>query len=181
MWKTVAPLLTGSCLFLAVPALANVPVRAADDKQPKSSFAGLINDKSVDKLVKPTNKRVNGSTYALSILSDAKAWKAFTDAAGLKQPPFDVNWDKQAVVVVVLKEHTYRLHVKEWTAKDNIGELVFYWDGIQPDYSDRFPALMYRFDKEGLKKVVVKGDLDYLKIDPDKKAAEKVLGEIPCP
>src|SRR5262245_9494352 len=181
MWKTIAPLLTAVCLFLAVRALANVPMRATDDKQARGSFAGLINDKSVDKLVKPTDRSVNGSSYALSIISDAKAFRAFTDAAGLKGSPFDVDWDKQAVVVVVLKEHTYWLHFKEWTAKDNIGEFVFYWDGIEPHYGDRFPALMYRFDKEGLKKVMVKVDFDFLKLDPDKKVAEKVLGEIPCP
>ena len=181
MCRTVAPLLTGICLFLAVPALANVGIRATDDKQPRGSFAGLINDKSVDKLVNPTDKSANGSTYALSIVSDAKAWKAFTNAAALERSPFDVDWDKQAVVVVVLKEHTYWLHFKEWTAKDNIGEFVFYWDGIEPHYGDRFPALMYRFDKERLKKVMVKADFDFLKLDPDKKVVERVLGEIPCP
>jgi hypothetical protein len=95
-----------------------------------------------------------------------------------------VDWDKEAVAVVVLKEHTYRLLLKEWTAKDNIGELVFYWDGIEPYYGDRFPALMYRFGKKGLKKVVVKGDFDFLKLDVnglDKKCVEEVLGELPCP
>ena len=83
---------------------------------------------------------------------------------------FDVDWEKQAVVVVVLKEHTYWLDYKQWTAKDGVGELVFHWDGIEPDYGDRFPALMYRFDKKGLTKVVVKCE-----------TTNKVLGEIPCP
>jgi hypothetical protein len=180
MGKTVVPSLASICLFLAVPALANVAVRATDDKQPKGSFAGLINDKSVNKLVKPMHKSVNGSTFALSILSDAKAFQAFTDAAGLKRPPFDVDWDKQAVVVVVLKEHTYRLLFKQWTVKDNIGRLVIYWDGIEPYYGARFPALMYRFDKQELKKVVVKCDFDFLKLSGG-KSVEEVLGEIPCP
>jgi hypothetical protein len=164
--------------------MANVAIRAKDDKQPKSSFAGLINDKSVDKLVEPTRKSVNGSTFALSMFSDARTFGAFTDSAGVKRSPFEVDWDKHAVVVVVLEEHTYRLLFKEWTVKDNIGQLVFYWDGIEPEYGDRFPVVMYRIDKKGLKKVVVKGDFDYLKLAVDglgKNVAEKVLGEIPCP
>jgi hypothetical protein len=184
MWKTVAPILTGICLFVAISAMASAALQGQDDKPPKSSFAGLISDKSIDKLVKPTDKRVNNSPFALSIISDAKAFQAFTDAARLKNSPFDVDWDKQAVVVVVLKEHTYRLRFKQWTAKDNIGELTCYWDGIEPFYHDRFPALMYRFDKNELKKVVVKCDFDYLRLNVagvGAKDTEKVLGEIPCP
>jgi hypothetical protein len=184
MWKTIAPILTGICLCVAIPAIANGAVQAKDDKAPKSVFAGLISDKSIDKLVKPADKRVDNHPFALSIISDAKAFQAFTGAASLKRSPFDVDWDKQAVVVVALKEHTYRLRFKQWTAKDNIGELVCYWDGIEPDYHDRFPALMYRFDKKGLNKVVVKCDFDYLRLNVAGKGAKdttKVLGEIPCP
>jgi hypothetical protein len=180
MWKPVVPILASICLFLTIPALANEAVRATHDKQPKDTFAGLINDKSVNKLVKPMDKSVNGCTFALSILSDAKAFRAFTDAAGLKRPPFDVDWDKQAVVVVVLKEHTYRLLFKQWTVKDNIGRLAIYWDGIEPDYGARFPALMYRLDKIDLQRVVVRCDFDFLKLS-GRKSVEEVLGDIPCP
>jgi hypothetical protein len=184
MWKTTAPILAGIGLCVAIPAMANATLQAKDDKAPKSSFAGLISDKSIDKLVKPVDKRVDNHPFALSFISDAKAFQGFTGAAGLKSSPFDMDWDKQAVVVVVLKEHTYRLRFKQWTAKDNIGELVCYWDGIEPDYHDRFPALMYRFDKKGLNKVVVKCDFDFLRLNVAGKGAndtEKVLGEIPCP
>ncbi len=181
MWKMVAPILTGICLFVPIPAMASVALQGQDDKPPKSSFAGLINDKSMDKLVKPTDTIVNNSPFALSIISDAKAFQAFTDAAGLKKSPFDVDWDKQAVVVVVLKVHTNRLLFKQWTTKDNIGELTCYWDGIEPHYRDCFPALMHRFDKTGLNKVVVKCDFDFLRLNvagAGAKDTEKVLGEI---
>jgi hypothetical protein len=184
MWKTIAPILTGIGLCVAIPAMAHAALQAKDDKAPKSFFAGLIGDKSIDKLVKPADTKVDNHPFALTIISDAKAVQAFTDAAGLKSSPFDVDWDKQAVVVVVLKEHTYRLRFKQWTAKANIGELACYWDGIEPYYCDRFPALMYRFDKKGLNKVVVKCDFDYLRLNVAGKGVkdtEKVLGEIPCP
>src|SRR5262249_3157643 len=152
---------------------------AKGDQPPPGAFAGLIHDRSVAKLVKPTDLRVNNCTFALSAFSDATAFRAFTDAAGLKEPPLEVDWDHQAVVVAGLKEHTHRLLFKQWTTKGTIGELVCYWDGIEPHYGDRFPALLYRFDRSGLKRVVVKCDFDYLKLSAE--VAERVLGEIPHP
>jgi hypothetical protein len=157
-------------LGLAFAATATVPLRAEDRKQPAGSFAGLVKDSSVARLVKPIDTSAARSTYTMSVISDAKAFQTFINAAGLKKAPFDVDWDRQALVVVVLKEHTYWLDYKQWTAKDGVGELVFTWDGIEPDYHDQFPAVMHRFDKAGLKKVVVKLD-----------GADKVLGEVPCP
>src|SRR5262249_10649694 len=117
--------LTALVLSLAFAATATVPVRAEDDKRPAGSFRGLVHDKSVDKLVKPIDGRGDASALRLSVIGDAKAFQAFTDAAGLKKAPFDVDWDKQAVVVVVLKAHTNRLIFKDWTAKGDVGQLVF--------------------------------------------------------
>jgi hypothetical protein len=163
-------LLKAFVLGLAFTVTGNAALWANDATLPVNSFAGIIRDKSVAKLVKPISAGGIGGTYALSIIGDAKAFDTLIDATGLKKSPFDVDWEKQAVVVVVLKEHTYWLDYKQWTAKDGVGELVFHWDGIEPDYGDRFPALMYRFDKKGLTKVVVKCE-----------TTNKVLGEIPCP
>ena len=155
-------------LYLSVAFLAaSISVRAGDKKPPEGSFSGLIHDKAVDKLAKPISKKSGSSTFALSVFTDAKAFQAFTDAAGLKKLPFEVDFDKQAVVVAVLKEHTNRLRFKSWNVKDGTGELVFFWDGIEPFYKDRYPAVLYRVDRKGLDRVAIRVN-----------GSDKTLGEI---
>jgi NAD-dependent DNA ligase len=111
------------------------------------------------------DKKVNGSTFAVGAFADAKAFQAFVDAMVLdghaKKPvPFaraeDIDWKTHGVVVVVLKEHTNALHFKQWSAKDGVGELVFVWSGIEPYWSEAYPALVHKVDRKDLKKVAIR-------------------------
>jgi hypothetical protein len=145
-------------LLAACVTAALVTALPAQEK-PAGTYQGLVLDRSVDKLVKPVTAKAGNSAFALAVLTDAKAFQVFADAAGLKAGQLgEIDWTRHAVVVVVLKEHTNRLRLKEWSAKDGTGELVFFWDGIEPFYQDRFPALLHKVDRQDLKKVIVKFD-----------------------
>lgn len=137
-------------------ALAAVAAAQACLVMPSFPYAGLINQKGVGQLAGATNKKVLGSPFAVGVIADAKAYNAFAGAADL---PADltVDWDNEAVVYVILKDNTNRLRFNQWSvAPDGTGVLLFHWDMIEPYYSGRYPALLHKVDRKGLKKVVVK-------------------------
>jgi hypothetical protein len=112
----------------------------APEKEP-FKYQGLIMHKSVDKLPKPTEVTMNGSKFAIGVIKDAKEYEAFAAAAGL--PKADVKWGDEGIAYVILKEHTNRLRFGSIGYTRNFGcEVKFEWDGIEPFYKDRYPAML---------------------------------------
>lgn len=140
-------------LLTAAVFAAGGIVAQADDKQPLA-WDGLIHEKSVAKLPNAITTAKPGK-FAMAVIQDEKTFKAFFEAAGVKtRDDWKIDWAKQAVAVVVLQENTNRLRFKGIQIdKDKSATLTFQWDGIEPYYSERNPAVFAAFDKEGVKSV----------------------------
>ncbi len=145
-------------------ALAPAAGLAAEGRKPADSWAGLVNSKGINGLAGLTDKKASGSTFAVAVYTDAKAYQAFADAAALKDrgrrlafpAAADIDWTTHGVVAVVLKAHTNWLSFKGWSVKDGAGELVFVWRGVEPLWRDAYPALIHKVARKDLKKVTVK-------------------------
>jgi hypothetical protein len=119
--------------------------------QQAATYSGLIRQGAA-KMLTPVAK----GEYAVGLISDADTFARFATAAGLTQK-MDIDWQKQAVVCVVLQLNTNRLTFRQWNGpKDGVGELIIQWSGIEPLWGGRFLAVLHRVDKKDLKKVVVK-------------------------
>ena len=135
---------------------------------------GLIGEAAVEKMPKAVHTKKPGN-FALAIIKDAKEFEAFS-GAGAVNTKIDVDWDKQFLAVVILKENTNRLKFKDISAKDKGLVLTFEWDLIEPAYKGRNPAVMASFDKKDVAFVRFvadghKDDLGEIKLAGDKEPA----------
>jgi hypothetical protein len=151
-------------LALVLAVVAGGGAGAAPEEKP-FTYQGLIKQDSVGKLSKRTEPKAGGSTFAVGVIADAKEWHNFSVTAGVKTPAID--FDRYAVVYVILKENTNALRFQNWSvAGDGTGLLRFRWSLIQPYYSGRYPAVLYQVDRAGLKKVAVQfGDKPLAVVD----------------
>jgi len=118
-----------------------------------AELSGLINSAAVDDSISPTKFRIHPSEFAVGAITDKKTWETFAANAGLPKDG-GVDWDRQVVLYVILEENTNRLRFAEWNKPQNgQGELVFFWDGIEPFYKDSYPALVHVVDKANLQSV----------------------------
>ncbi len=157
-------------LALVLAAVAAGGAGAAPEQKP-FTYSGLIKQDSVAKLSRRTEPKARSSTFAVGVITDAKEWHNFSVTAGLKTPAID--FEKHAVVYVILKENTNALRFKSWSvAGDGTGLLRFRWSGIEPYYAGRYPVVLHQVDRAGLKKVAFQhGDRPFAVVDvsPAKK------------
>jgi hypothetical protein len=147
-------------LALAVAASGGAP--AAEEKP--YTYSGLISEEAFAKLGRAAEakvKRKSGtSTFAVGAVTDAATWKAFTKAftrvLGVGKVPA-IDFEKYAVVFVILKENTNALDYRDWAvAADGTGTLTFEWVGIQPRYIGSYPAVLRQVERKGLKKLAAR-------------------------
>lgn len=126
----------------------------AEKADPWSNWGGLVQDKCVAGLPGACEAQCDGSNFVMGLLRDAKAYDGFVKAAGIDTPASkNFDWDKEAVLVVVLKASTNSLKPRGFAAKDGVGKFAFEWSMIEPDYGDRNPAAMQRVPLKDLKKI----------------------------
>src|SRR5262249_45490395 len=82
----------GLTVLLLSTALA---VHAGEDKKPAGAFEGLVFEEAMSQLPQTAEKRVGdekvGRTFLYGIITEAKQFQNFSQAAGHKF--LDVNWD----------------------------------------------------------------------------------------
>ena len=130
---------------LAAVAIGWLSTTAAAAEKPLE-WSGLIDETAVAKLPDVMTTMKPGK-FAFAVIKDEKTFRAFVEAAGMPgKVDWGIDWDKQALAVVVLQENTNRLKFKDMSARDKGLVLSFQWDLIEPLYKGRNPAVMASFD-----------------------------------
>ena len=122
----------------------------------KPWFGALINEKATDQLIQPVEKKSGLTVYLCGIIAGPKEFQALSKAAGLKELMLDVDWKKHVVVYVILRFNSNAIYFEQWIPpKDGVGELVVEYSGIQPNWGNAYPAVLFRVERKDLRKVNV--------------------------
>lgn len=196
MPKHVACLLMLSAVL--GPTTRPMPAGAQEQPLPRvEAWSGFIGDEALPKLPDPAKLLLDRKAFGLQLVEDGagkelpfkigviRDAKAFAAVARSTEGylPFEkgakpiwprwkdvIDWQKEAVVYVVLTNHSNYLRFHSWKVDDKgVGRLQVNWDGILPRYVEYQACLFCRVPRDGLNRIAV--------FIEDKKTAELSMAE----
>lgn len=174
--------LIGICLAISMGLSPVQPAGKAAPAKPKQPGmeSVLISDKAIKSLPKPQEKQLERVHFFVALVEDAKTMQAIAKAAArspatVLEKPLKVDWNKEAVLVVIQAMNWDSFTLKGFAVADGTGTLsiqcrpIIDRSQIGPGPSGTVTAAIQVVQKKDLKKLKVMLDLG--KAKPEQVAA----------